>query len=435
MKNPLWTKLRLLTLIALLLGTGACGTAGTSTVTVLAVWTGAEEQDFRTVLKAFTDTTGIPVDYEGTRALDQVLASDLQRGTPPGVAMLPSQGKLATYAREGKLKPLDALVGAQIGRAYGSQWLNLGKAGTPRLYAVAVKADLKSAIWYDPAALPGPKPATWDQLTALSTGLATAGRTPWCLGMGDPPASGWPGTDWIEDILLHTAGPAAYGQWTSGRLPWTSPQVRQAWTDWGELVTTAGAVRGGTPAALLTAFGDAGRPLFTQPPGCLLEHQASFAMGGYLGMSRADGTKPKPGTDFAFFPFPGPAVSEVSADFAGMFDDTPEAEALIKFLASDQAQRIWPAIHRGSVFSADRDVTDVYADPVSRQVAETLTAPGRQLCLDGSDLMSATMNGAFVQAVQQYLTQPTQLDTLLADLERVRRSVPADEWLNVPCGQ
>jgi len=434
-KNPLWTKLRLLALVVLLLGAGACATAGTRTVTVLAVWTGNEETDFRTVLKAFTDSTGIEVDYEGTRALDQVLASDLQRGTPPDVAMLPSPGKLATYARAGKLKPLDALLGDQISRAYGPQWLNLEKAGTSRLYAVAVKADLKSAVWYGTAALPGPKPATWNDLVALSTGLAADGHTPWCLGMGDPPTSGWPGTDWIEDILLHTAGPDAYRRWAAGQLPWTSPQVRQAWADWGELVTAPGAVRGGTPAALLTAFGDAGRPLFARPPGCLLEHQASFAMGGYLGMKRADGTTPRPGTDFAFFPFPGPPVSEVSADFAGMLDDTPEAEALMKFLASDQAQRIWPAIHRGSVFSADRNVTGVYDDPVSVQVAATLTAPGRQVCLDASDLMPATMNGAFVQAVNEYLTQPAQLDTLLTDLDKVRLGAPGADWLNVPCGQ
>jgi alpha-glucoside transport system substrate-binding protein len=432
-RYPLWTKLPLLVLVVLLLGANACGTGGAGRVIVLASWTGAEEDDFRTVLRAFTTATGIEVDYQGTRALDQVLASDVQRGTAPDVAVLPNPGSLAIYARRGKLEPLDALLGPQPG--FGKQWLDLEKAGTGQQYAIAVKADLKSAIWYDVTNLAGAPPATWDDLLALSRKLTADGRTPWCLGMAAPPTSGWPGTDWIEDILLHSAGPDTYRQWAAGKLPWSSSQVRQAWTDWGELVATAGAVRGGAPAALLTDFGDAGRGLFTRPAGCVLEHQASFVMGGYLGMTRADGSKPRPGSGFAFFPFPGPAVSEVSADLAAMFHDTPQARELMTYLASDQAQRIWPGIHRGSVFSVDRNVGGVYDDVVSRQVSSTLTSPRQRLCFDASDLMPATMTGAFYRAVLEYLNDPSRLDTLLADLDTVRRNVSAGEWLDVPCGQ
>ncbi|MEU5259547.1 ABC transporter substrate-binding protein [Amycolatopsis sp. NPDC021455] len=434
MKNPLWTKCGLLALVVLLLGASACGTRGAGRVVVLASWTGAEEDDFRTVLRAFTAATGIEADYQGTRALDQVLASDVRRDTAPDIAVLPNPGSLATYARVGKLKPLDTLLGPQPG--YAQQWRDLEKAGTGRQYAVAVKADLKSAIWYDVTTLTGPKPGTWDDLVALGHALTADGRTPWCLGMGAPPTSGWPGTDWIEDILLHSAGPDSYQQWAAGELAWTSPAVRRAWADWGALVAVPGAVRGGASAALLTDFGDAGRGLFTRPAECVLEHQASFAMRGYLGMKRPDGTAPRPERDFDFFPFPGPAVSEVSADLAAMFHDTPQARELMKYLASDEAQRIWPGIHRGSVFSVDGDVANVYDDKVSRKVASTLTFPEQQLlCFDASDLMPATMTGAFYRAVLEYLNDPSRLDKLLADLETVRKSVPAVEWLNVPCGQ
>ncbi|MFG1644069.1 ABC transporter substrate-binding protein [Amycolatopsis sp. NPDC049252] len=433
MRNPLWTKLPLLVLVVLLLGSSACGTGGAGRVTVLASWTGAEEDDFRTVLRAFTAATGVEVDYQGTRALDQVLASDVERGTAPDVAVLPNPGSLATYARRGKLEPLDALLGPQPG--FGQQWLDLEKAGTERQYAIAVKADLKSAIWYDVGNLRGARPGTWDELLALGRQLTAEGRTPWCLGMGAPPTSGWPGTDWIEDILLHSAGPDVYREWAAGKLPWSSSQVSQAWTDWGALVAVPGAVRGGAPAALLTDFGDAGRGLFTRPAGCVLEHQASFVMGGYAAMKRADGSAPRPGSDFAFFPFPGPAVSEVSADLAAMFHDTPQARELMRYLASDQAQRIWPGIHHGSVFSVDRNVGGVYEDVVSRQVSSTLTSPRQRLCFDASDLMPATMTGAFYRAVLEYLDDPSRLDALLADLDTVRRNVPAGEWLTVPCGQ
>jgi len=422
--RPLWS---LLALVAVLLGSVACSAAGKGTVVVLASWTGAEEQDFRKVLQAFTGKTGIEFDYQGTRALDQVLASDVQHGTPPDVAVLPNPGSLAGYVHQGKIKPLGDVLGEQ---STGS-WQTLEKVGTTQQYAVAVKADLKSAIWYATANLPGPKPATWAELLALSGKLTADGRTPWCLGLGAPPTSGWPGTDWIEDILLHTAGPDFYRRWAAGRVAWTAPEIRKAWADWGELVTPGGAVRGGAPAALLTDFGDAGRPLFTTPPGCLLEHQASFIMGNYR---RADNTVPEPAKDFDFFRFPGPEVSEVSADLAGMFHDTPQARELMRFLASDEAQRIWPGIHRGRVFSVDTTVTGVYDDPVSRRVAEILTASRQPLCFDASDLMPATMTGAFYRAVLEYLNDPGRLDDLLKQLETVRNPSTGD-WVDVPCGQ
>src|SRR5262249_40260527 len=154
-------------------------------------------------------------------------------------------------------------------------------------YAVVVKATLKSLIWYDPKELPdfrSQPPRTWDQLVAVSKGLADRGRTPWCMGMGSTPASGWPGTDWIEDVLLHQSGDVdAYRQWTHGDKDWSKGEVRQAWTSWGTIAVGPGMVHGGPGAALLTDFGDASSPMFTDPPRCLLHHQASFAM--------------KPGTD------------------------------------------------------------------------------------------------------------------------------------------
>ena len=420
--RPLWT---LLALVAVLLGSAACSASGQGRVTVLASWTGAEEEDFRKVLTAFTAKTGIDFDYRGTRAVDQVLASDVQRGTPPDVAVLPNPGSLAGYAHQGKIKPLGEVLGEQP----AGSWQTLEKVGTPQQYGVAVKADLKSAVWYAVANLPGPKPATWAELLALSGKLTADGRTPWCLGLGAPPTSGWPGTDWIEDILLHSAGPEFYRGWAAGKVAWTAPEIRKAWTDWGDLITPPGAVRGGAAAALLTTFGDAGRPLFTTPSGCLLEHQASFTMGGYRRLHR------EPGRDFDFFRFPGPEVSEVSADLAGMFNDTPQARELMKFLASDEAQRIWPEIHRGSVFSVNKTVSAVYDDRVSRRVAAILTSSRQPLCFDASDLMPATMTGAFYRAVLEYVNNPGRLPDLLTQLETVRRSVPKGDWLDVPCGQ
>ncbi|WET77221.1 ABC transporter substrate-binding protein [Amycolatopsis sp. QT-25] len=427
---------RLLAVVtALSLVAGGCSaSAEAGPVVVLASWTGNEETAFRQVLDAFEAETGIRYLYEGTRAVDQVLASDVQRGTPPDVAVLPNAGVLAKYQKSGALLPLDDALSAAVTRSFSAQWVTLQQIGTQKLYAVAVKADLKSLIWYDPARLTGIRPTTFEGLRAYAAGLTAAGGTPWCVGMGAPPTSGWPGTDWIEDILLHSAGPDKYRQWASGGLPWTSPEVEKAWQDWGSVLEPA-AIRGGTAAALLTDFGDAGKAMFTEPPGCALEHQASFVMSRYQNFQRPDGTLPEPGTDFDFLSFPGRDVSEVAADLAGMFQDTPQARKLIEFLASEKAQRIWPSIPRANAFSANRKLgLDVYPDQVSRRVADTITSAAA-LCFDASDLMPATMTGAFHRAVLEYLSNRDRLGTLLKQLEDVRKSIQPGEWLKIPCGQ
>lgn len=417
---------------ALLAGVPACSDgSGAEVVTVLGPWTGDEQAAFQRVLDGFTRETGIPTRYQGTRAQNQVLRGDLQQGTPPDVAVLSNPAELAGYARSGDLKPLDAVLGAEAAETYSSQWLKLQQLGRGAMYAVAVKADLKSIVWYSPRTFTGPEPATWDQLLTTSRQLAASGRHPWCLGMGAPPNSGFPGTDWIEDILLHRAGPRVYSDWAAGKLAWTDRAVEAAWRSWGDLVLAPDAVRGGSTAALLTSFADAGKAMFAPPPGCAWEHLGSFAIGGY----RALPGTPVPDRDFRFFPFPGAGAggpSEVSADLAGLFHDTPAARRLMVYLASEAGQRIWPS--GGTTFSVHQRLVDqdVYRSDVTKRIATTL-ARGTDLCFDASDLMPSAMSSAFYQAVLEYLAHPDRLKALLGELELVRLSIGQEQWLDLDC--
>ncbi|GDY32661.1 ABC transporter substrate-binding protein [Gandjariella thermophila] len=426
----------------------ACaGPAPAGTVSVIGNWSGAEENSFQEVLHEFERETGIHAIYHGSQSLNKELETDVRQGHPPDVAIVSSLGQLAGYAAAGVLKPF-TLPGAETNR-YGRQWLRWsqdvrpGDAAPDQWYAFVFKADLRSAIWYDPTALRallGPQetaamPATWDQLVALQNRIRAAHGIPWCVGMESTPNSGWPGTDWIADILLHQSGVEAYQDWTNGRLPWTSAVVRQAWTTWGSLVQGPGAVAGGTQGALLTNYAAAGNLMFAQPPGCYLDHKAAFVMANYRG-----GTPPaQPGADFDFFPSPDAGggtgdVREVSADFATMFNATPQAEKLIQFLASDAAQRIWPGIATGSAFSADAELPpSVYSDDVKRRVAATLHSG--TLCFNASDLMPASLSAAFNQAVLAYLSDPARLDALLAQLESLRQQAYSTQTGTFKCGR
>jgi alpha-glucoside transport system substrate-binding protein len=416
---------------ALVAGLLTACSAGSSagSVSIVASWTGAEGDAFKRVLAEFTAETGISVDYQGTRAVGPVLDSELQQGNPPDVAVLPNPGALATYMHSGDLRPLDSVI-KDPQQSFSPQWLRLQRLGTnDHLYAIAFKADLKSLIWYDPKRFSGPVPKTWADLTALDDRIVAGGGMPWCMGLEAPPTSGWPGTDWVEDILLHQSGTAAYEQWASGRLPWTSDAVRKAWTTWGTVLNTLGETR---KAAVLTNFGDAGRGLFSSPQSCTMEHEGSFIMGNYQGYPQ----KPQPGKDFDFFPTPGTDnAAEVSADLAGMFTDTSQAKALMRFLAGARAQRIWPEIPGYGAFSPNKNVRGdkVYSDPVSRRISQLLTTTA-PLCFDAADMMPAAMSAAFSRAVFEFVDDPARLPDLLSNLDAVRRSLAPSAWLSRACG-
>ncbi len=437
----------LLLMLVLLFAFGlpGCGgqKGGGAVVTVLGPWTGAEKAGFGAMIRGFEKRSGIQVDYTGTRDADAVLASDLKNGDPPDLAVLATRGELSQFAAAGTLRPIDgALDPKAMASQYGPGWLRFmqaaGPSGSRHYYAIVVKATLKSLIWYDPAKLsardlglltsPG---LTWSKLMSLTNALMTAGRSPWCAGMADGSRSGWPGTDWIEDIVLHQSGPRVYDRWAAGILPWTSAPIVRAWQTFGQVAATASAVPGGTESELATSYSLAGQPMFTDRPGCYLDHEGSFVTGFYaqdkLGRPGRSAS-PRPGTDFRFISFPplasvGQGVDEVSADLAGMFRDTPAARKLLAYLTTPQAQEAWISRPASGALSVNRQVPfSAYPDPISRALARNLI-DAASVHFDASNSMPQIMENAFDNAVLQYLDSPSRLTVILRGLDQVRRAL------------
>jgi len=392
-------------------------------VSVLGVWGGSEQDSFLAMVKPFEDATGIQVDYTGTRDLNAVLTTRVQGGNPPDLAGLPGPGQMAQYAKAGNLVDLSSFLDmSTFNDQYAQTWVDLGTVDN-QLVGIFIKASVKGLIWYDPkvwSANNYQTPATWDDMMALSNQIADGGNTPWCVALESGAASGWPGTDWLEDIVLRQAGVDTYNQWWQGQIPWTSPEIKQAWQTWGDIVANANMVYGGVNTMLTTNFGNVGDPLFTDPPGCYMVHQASFITDFFTNNT----PNLKPVDDFDFFGFPpfdanAPVSTEIAGDLFGMFNDTPQAEALIKYLTTPEAQAIW--VQRGGAISPNRAVPlDDYPDALSQKAANRLT--GAEIAVfDASDQMPEAMNNAFWQAVLNYVQSPDQLDSILQNLDSVQQ--------------
>src|SRR5690606_20071260 len=245
-------------------------------VTMLGTWGGQELEAFEKVLAAFTAETGIEVDFTGTRDLVAVLTTRVAAGNPPDVAALPNPGQMREFAAEGALVDLSRVLDVdQLRRDYAETWIDLGSYDG-KLYAIFISADLKSLVWYSPkqfAARGYQVPTTWDELIALSDRMVADGFTPWAIGLESGAASGWPGTDWIEDILLRTAGPDVYDQWVNHEISWDHPAVKRAFELFGQIAANPAYVHGGIVGVLSTNFGDSPNALFTEPPRAFLHRQ------------------------------------------------------------------------------------------------------------------------------------------------------------------
>jgi alpha-glucoside transport system substrate-binding protein len=416
----------LLLLVTVLLGCSSAGTgsrdsgsakeaeaSAATTVVVLGSWEPSELAVLQDVVAPFEARTGYKVVFTITRDLRPVLEASLAADDPPDIAGLPGPGYLATLARAGHLVDLGNVLDPGVyKRDTAPAFVHLGTVdGT--LVGAFLKGTVKGLLWFNPAVYAdGP----FDSWAALQHDAITRHEDvrPWCIGLESDEASGWPGTDWIEDFLLRQSGPQVYDDWVAGRVKWTSPEVRWAFESYGTVVGELD-VAGGIQGALNTHFSRAGDGLFTDPPACLFVHQGTF-MATFL-----DEAVRREGGQYAMMPFPDidPRFSGAlvgAGDLIALMRDTPPGRELLEYLLSAEAQKI--LVSHGGALSGNMTLTD-YPDDVLRQQAELL-ASARIFRFDASDAMPEEMGRAFWQAVLDYTTDQSRLDGILVGLDAVQ---------------
>jgi alpha-glucoside transport system substrate-binding protein len=407
--------------VALIAGACSGGTGGGKSVTVIATWGGDEQKAFLAMVKPWEDSTGNKVKYTGTRDINTVLTTGVASGVLPDLAGLPGPGQMAEFARAGALKPLDTVLDVNTYKSETVQALvDLGTVDG-KLSGVFIKAGVKGLIWYNPKVhdYSSAAPKTWDELKTQAAANKGNAKAEWCLRLGSGAASGWPGTDWIEDLVLRQAGPDVYNNWWAGKVKWTDPAIKTAFQAY--LNDVVANISDTTEAVDPTKdFSGGGDPLLANPPGCVVFHQASFITG--LGAFKGK----KAGTDYNFFPFPDvntqfTGAVEGTGDLFGMFHDTDAAKSLLKYLVTAPAQDIWVKI--GGALSANKNAKS-YPDDISKRSADLLTG-AKIFVFDASDLMPKAMNDAFWTAMLTVTKNPSSLDATLANLDKTQTTAYA----------
>jgi alpha-glucoside transport system substrate-binding protein len=390
----------------------ACGTGGTASdkeVTVVGSWGGSEQESFLAMVKPWEDKTGNKVKYTGSRGLGAYLTTAVASGTLPDLAGLPGPGEMIEFAKGGSLKPLDGVLDLNTYKADTVEALvDLGTVDG-KIAAVFIKLSVKGFIWYNTAEYDGEAPSNWDAVMATDPGSADS---LWCVGLESGADSGWPGTDWVEDFVIRESGPEVYDSWVAGTTKWTDPAIKQAFESFGEVLDKS---FGGATTVNATNFGDAGNPLFTNPPGCLFHHQASFISDFFKKQGGAqDG-------QFDFFVMPEINSQYAGAltgggDLFGLFSDKAAAKDLLKYLVTADAQQIWA--DKGGFVSANTKVT-TYPNAVEQKSADAITQ-ATVFRFDGGDLMPAAMKAAFFRAMVDFAEDQGKLDSILESLDAVQ---------------
>lgn len=377
---------------------------------VAAVWTGAEQANFKQVLAEFEKRTGAKVTFVPAQdPIINFLGSKVAGGQPPDIAMLPQPGAIKQAVDKKWAKPLGADAIKELQENYSQGWQDIGKVDDKQ-YGVYYKAANKSLIWYNTQVFENAgatEPKTWDELLTTAQTVYDSGVTPFSVGG----AEGWTLTDWFENIYLSQAGPEKYDQLAQHEIKWTDPSVKDALTTLAEVWGKKDYVAGGATGALQTDFPASVTQTFTggDQPKAAMVYEGDFAQ---VNIVQA---KAKVGTDAKVFPFPAvgdtaPVVS--GGDAAVILQDSKAAQALATFLASPDAATIQAKL--GGYLSPNKNVDNsAYPNAVQQKIAKALIDSGDDFRFDMSDQAPQAFGGTpgkgEWKALQDFLKNPKDI--------------------------
>jgi alpha-glucoside transport system substrate-binding protein len=379
-------------------------------ITMLYQWSGVEEENLNSILQPFVDACGVTISPESTR--DQALLDTrVQAGTPPDIAFW-NVTQLEQYQEQ--LFPMTELGVHE--ENYADFWVNFGSVDDQWL-GLPVKADPKTLIWYSPTNFEEADysiPETWDGLTELVEQMVADGRIPWSMGFESADATGWTGTDFIQDILLVQQGPEYVRGIIDGSIPYNDEGMREAWEIYGAWATSEEYTVGGAAGTVSNGFNDAILLVFSDPPEAMMVKQSGFA-GGTIIETYPD---LEYGTDYDFFGVPGAQGLQGGSDWMMSFSDKAAVKALVAYLSSDMGGQKWAEV--GFDLTPNQAGSGYYTDEALQNKADILTNAD-DFVPDIGDTIPGGFGSAEFTGVTDYVNGSRELSAILDELADVQQ--------------
>jgi ABC-type glycerol-3-phosphate transport system substrate-binding protein len=403
--------------------------SGGSNPSTITIWSSMDQpviDGLSAKLDPLAKAKGITVKWLKIDNINQLIVSKVQANDPPDIALLPQPGVIKDLASKHKITALDNIIDlGALKTSMTAGTLDVAKSDDGKTYGLMIAMNVKGLVFYpkkafDAAGYTAPK--SIDELNTLTDKIRTDGHTPWCLGIESQTATGWPATDWFENLVMRYGGIDTYNQWISHQVKFDSPIVRQAADEFQKIAFTPGNVLGGRKSIASNNFGTAGNAMFdAKGPGCYMYQQGSFITGFF----------PKPiqaalDTEVGVFGLP-PATAggdnpiEGGGDTASIYKDSKNAEEVMKLLA--QTDIGTTAASNGSSFLSPHKDFPISNYPLKITQAEAQFAYGATAFgFDASDAMpGAVGSGSFWKEMTAWIAGQESLD---AALKRIDDSWP-----------
>lgn len=370
-------------------------------------------------LQAKAQADGIIVKVEAVDSLDKVIITKIQAGDQPEIALLPQPGVVRTAKELGAAKPLNDVIDVDaLHKSMVPGTLDVGTLDG-QLYGLLVSMNVKSLVFYNKLKFDAAGytvPRTMGELFALTDRIKADGRNPWCMGYESGSATGWPATDWLEDLVMRRGSADDYNKWVAGEIKFDSDLVRTAAADFEKIAFTNGNVLGGRKAIPSTNFKTAGNPMFEEQPGCWMMKQGSFIVDQF-----PDKIKANLDHNVGVFGFPpveagsgGPVLS--GGDLAVLMSESENAKKVMTYLA-DPAIGVVAAGQSAFISPHTTFDTTKYQNDFSRSVAD-VGYQSSHLLFDGSDQMPGEVGaGTFWTEMIAWIAGQQDLDTTLKNID------------------
>lgn len=405
-------------------GGGESGESGSNVVTVYGTIDATEAELLEESWAEWEAENDIEIKYESSKEFEAQIAVRAQGGSAPDIAIFPQPGLMADIANLGYLKPAPEAVQKNVEEGWSEDWQNYGTVdGT--LYGAPLMASVKGWIWYSPSVFAEKGyeiPTDWQGLLDLTAQIqADSGSSPWCIGFGSDAATGWPGTDWVEDIVLRQSGTDVYDQWVANEIPFTDEKIASAFDEFGKIALNPDYVNagfGGIDTIVTTPFGDPATALVNGD--CALHHQASF-YDGFI--TDAGGTVAEDGDIWGFImpPFEAGGASDGAVvtgggEIVAAFSDSEATQKVQEYLSSPE----WAnsRVKLGGVISANKGLDPENASSnILKAAIGILQDPTTTFRFDASDLMPGAVGaGTFFKGMIDWVNG-TDTATVLTQIE------------------
>lgn len=409
------------------LGTPAATTASTGpetakeSVSIMYAFGGSQNEAFIKDINAWSATSGVKVELIQSNSFEQLIQTKVAAGDLPDIAIFPQPGILKGLVEKGKVAELSTQVDVAAVEADILPGFLAAATVDGKVYGAPMSMNVKSLYWYDKAnfAKAGlTVPKTQAELEALIEKVKGMGKTPVCYGMESGSATGWPGTDWIEDYMLQTTTPENYDKWVNHEIKFDSPEVRAAFAVYDKIIMGEGNVYGTAKAAASNAFAKALNPMFDEDPKCYIGKQGNFiTQSGFFPDDVFQNLDERVGV-FVTPSVSGQAPMLGGGDLAAAFTaNDANVKKVMNFLVNDPTFGVELA-KSGAALSPHKSFdASNYPNDITREVVK-LAGAATVFRFDGSDLMPGAVGSkSFWTGMIDYTSGNKGLDDVLKAID------------------